>query len=841
MLTEPTWFKGSLDDLEAARAAVADRATRPLLLRKDFVVHRVQVLEARAYGADTVLLMVSVLHTLDAVSSLLRYCRELGMEPLVEVVSEAEMDVALDAGALVIGINTRDLNTFAVDMTKTPRLVAHAASRCSLQDRGVSMLSLSGIKTRADVVPFEEIGIRGVLVGEALMRAPSPKQLIHHLVTPAAASDVPPVLVKVCGVRDVDAAVAAAQAGAHLIGVIMVPGTRRYVSEDAAKAICAAVQTFREKDPAAELQAAQAAAAALGPAASSLQWYHTWHKALAGVAARVRPLVVGVFQNQPIEDVNRVAAAVGLDVVQLHGDEGFDACTRVHKPCIRVVHVAAPATDVGVAPLPPSALSPAAIMEQLKPRTAAMVLLDAKVGATAGGSGVSFDWTVAAAVRAGGFPVLLAGGLSPTNVAAAVLQTHAAGVDVSSGVETDGVKDAAKIREYVKAALAAGDQVHAADAPEAAEAAASTHVPNPAVVPSLARQRTDIEHVTQALAKPGSGAGAGTSPIAAVSPATMRRQVTDPLDAAAAAAAAAASGEATSLSYAPGWAPPAPALARQVTDPVAPATSSLAPGLAPSFHSAPAALDETRFRELLATSSSSGPSPTSPGLPDPVPGVLESLLSPHAAAAFGARVPPAVQQAATFSTSAPAPPSSAPVLGRQPTDIEGHTTSPRDRAASSGVAHDYGAASAHMLPPQAAVPMLARQVTDPVPPAHAPPAAAAPVLERQPTDIEGSTSAGERAAASGLAGGFGALAPPPAMLARQVTDPFVQSTPAALPPSSAPVLGRQPTDIEGSTTTPRQRAAASGVAHDSDHHQASPPPPPPPILARQVTDPHPQH
>ncbi|MBI2766134.1 MAG: indole-3-glycerol phosphate synthase TrpC [Chloroflexi bacterium] len=164
VLTEPTWFKGTLDDMLAVRQAVGQLGDgRPAVLRKDFVVDPYQVLEARAYGADAVLLIVACLDDAN-LKGLFGLCRDCGMEPFVEVNSGAEMERALAIGAAVIGVNNRDLRNFDVDLGTTDRLAGMAPA-------GVLLAALSGISTRADVERFAAAGARAVLVGEALMAA----------------------------------------------------------------------------------------------------------------------------------------------------------------------------------------------------------------------------------------------------------------------------------------------------------------------------------------------------------------------------------------------------------------------------------------------------------------------------------------------------------------------------------------------------------------------------------------------------------------------------------------------------------------------------------------------
>lgn len=174
ILTEPTWFKGTLDDMLNARLSVNIFGDdRPAILRKDFIVDEYQVLEARAYGADSLLLIVASLDD-STLAGLLGMSRDMGMEPLVEVNNSEEMERALAVGASVIGVNNRDLRSFTVDLGTTDRLAGMVTD-------SVLLAALSGISTRADVEHFEAVGARAVLVGEALMVADDPGAKVREL------------------------------------------------------------------------------------------------------------------------------------------------------------------------------------------------------------------------------------------------------------------------------------------------------------------------------------------------------------------------------------------------------------------------------------------------------------------------------------------------------------------------------------------------------------------------------------------------------------------------------------------------------------------------------------
>jgi indole-3-glycerol phosphate synthase len=165
VLTDGPGFGGSLDDLSAARA----RVSVPLL-RKDFVLERYQLLEARVRGADAALLIVSALPG-DLLRRRLEDCAALGLSALVEVHDLAEAEVAVRAGARIVGVNNRDLRTFRVDL---------AASEAVLPalPEDVRGIAESGVRTAADVARLRRVGAANFLVGEALVRAPDPGALL---------------------------------------------------------------------------------------------------------------------------------------------------------------------------------------------------------------------------------------------------------------------------------------------------------------------------------------------------------------------------------------------------------------------------------------------------------------------------------------------------------------------------------------------------------------------------------------------------------------------------------------------------------------------------------------
>jgi indole-3-glycerol phosphate synthase len=163
VLTDEPFFQGSLDDLRIVER-VAHGATPTPVLRKDFMLDEYQILEARAFGADAILLIVAALE-IDRLVELLAFANASGVDALIEVHTEAETEIALSVGAELIGINNRDLHTFIVDLGVTERLAA-------LVPGGTVLVGESGIFTGEDAARMANAGVDAILVGESLIVAP---------------------------------------------------------------------------------------------------------------------------------------------------------------------------------------------------------------------------------------------------------------------------------------------------------------------------------------------------------------------------------------------------------------------------------------------------------------------------------------------------------------------------------------------------------------------------------------------------------------------------------------------------------------------------------------------
>jgi len=392
VLVEPHWFGGSLEDVVTARSAV----TVPVLA-KEFVVDPRQLPLVRAAGADAVLLLANI-HRPAALARLVRRALDLGLEPMVEVHDPRELDAALATDARLIGVNNRDLRTLAVD-TGTAEML-----RGRIPDDRI-VIAESGVRDPALLRRWRALGFDGVLIGEDLMRAGADHAAVAARVAafvsagtpaprggdPAADGRIPTL--KVCGITEPAGLAAAIAAGVDMIGLNLVPGTRRALSEAEATLL------------------ARTARAATQPGAG--------------------PRIVGVFADRPATEVAAMAARIGLDAVQLHGSEPATDLDAIPVPVYKVLHL--PAEDSAE---PEATATP--VVERAEAYRARAncvgILLDTADPAVRGGTGRRASAAVARVV-ATRIPVLLAGGLDPANVTQALLAIPAIGVDVASGVE----------------------------------------------------------------------------------------------------------------------------------------------------------------------------------------------------------------------------------------------------------------------------------------------------------------------------------------------------------------------------------------------------------------------
>ena len=237
--------------------------------------------------------------------------------------------------------------------------------------------------------------------------------------------------VKICGNRTPDDVLAAAEAGADFVGMIFADSHRRVDVEEAQAMVRALGGPLSQQEIFAPPPSLVHGREELDP------WFHHGAQVLTAYLGMKRPLTVGVFADQSIDEVNELAGEAGVDLVQLSGDESWEDCLLVTKQVIQVVHVS---------PID----SPSDPMEHVRPGFALALMLDTAHGPYRGGTGLTFDWEIARRV-AERMPMMLAGGLTPENVGEAINLVHPWAVDVLSGTETDGRKDPARVRAFIEA------------------------------------------------------------------------------------------------------------------------------------------------------------------------------------------------------------------------------------------------------------------------------------------------------------------------------------------------------------------------------------------------------
>ncbi len=213
--------------------------------------------------------------------------------------------------------------------------------------------------------------------------------------------------VMICGIREEAHALAVIEAGGDFVGLVFAPSQRRVTLAQAQDIVS------------------------------------TVKKCSDAIA------VVGVFVNMPAHEVNRIANSCNLDWVQLSGDEPWEYCCQITKPLIKAVRIS---HDQNPQEIYTNLATGAGVLSNQR----YLYLLDSQVKGKYGGTGMTFDWSLARQAAAQ-FPVIIAGGLTPENVAQAIEAVTPWGVDVSSGVEVDGVKDIAKIRAFIEAVRRADD------------------------------------------------------------------------------------------------------------------------------------------------------------------------------------------------------------------------------------------------------------------------------------------------------------------------------------------------------------------------------------------------
>jgi len=346
--------------LDNLRIARSATLTTPLLM-KDFIIDEYQIYLARYYGADAILLITAIL-SLQQIQDYIDTARSLSMDVLLEVHNQRELEIALDSTAEIIGINNRDLHTFEID-TRTFLGLFHniPKTKTIVAESGYTSADVSAIQGFSDAV----------LVGSSIMKSEDMPAEIRAIKTQKKKF-------KACGIRTVEAAKHCEAIGVSLVGLNFVPSSKRWID----------VQTAKKISPVLN-----------------------------------RSLRVGIFQNQPLEEVNQIASEIGLDFVQLSGSESVDYCEAIQYPIIKTMTMG----QLGIIPAYSDVVE--------------MFIID---GANPG-SGQSYDYSLLKTLDIK-TPYLVAGGVGVENVSDILSELPlATGVDAASGIETNGEVDTGRI------------------------------------------------------------------------------------------------------------------------------------------------------------------------------------------------------------------------------------------------------------------------------------------------------------------------------------------------------------------------------------------------------------
>ncbi len=371
VLTDEKFFSGSLENLKKVRTL-----SKLPILRKDFIIDEYQIYEARDAGADAILLIASVLSE-EEINDFIKIAKKYKMDCLVEIHNIKELKKVLKTDAEIIGINNRNLENFKIDLNTTLDLAKYIPT-----DKVV--VSESGINDYGDVARFGEM-VNAVLVGTGLLKSGDVEFNIKNLLFPR---------VKICGIKKLKHAKAAAKYGADFLGFIFVSRRPKYIDPKDAKII---IQKVRKDFPSVKM--------------------------------------VGVFQDEKLDTVNEIACYLNLDFVQLHGNESPSYCKNAVKPVIKAV---------GIGKKIRNKRQLKKIIDKYK-NNVVCILFDAPQG----GSGKTFAWHLVEAFSAR-YPIILAGGLNSKNIKRAIKIVRPQIVDVSSGVESNKKeKDSKKIKEFI--------------------------------------------------------------------------------------------------------------------------------------------------------------------------------------------------------------------------------------------------------------------------------------------------------------------------------------------------------------------------------------------------------
>ena len=386
VLTEPDFFKGDKKYLQEIASTV-----KIPVLRKDFIIDEYQIYQAKVWGASAILLICACLDV-PTLTKFRELADSLGLSSLVEAHDEHEVQMAIDCGARIIGVNNRNLKDFTVDVQNSVRL------RNLVQD-DVIFVSESGLETPEDIQVLRDNNIGVALMGETFMRSPNKVEKLAYLY----GSTYYTPKVKMCGISKVETIPAVVEAKPDYMGLVFAP-SKRQVTVDQAKTLVEALHKQYTKR------------------------YNNGTEQSNNDEIKT----VGVFVNETLDNLVTIAKGINLDVVQLHGDED-EAFIQSLKGRTNV--------EIWKAVQIRSAADAEAWIDS----SADMLLFDAYHKDERGGTGEVFDWSCLDEFER---PFMLAGGIDSTNVARAIRTVRPYGIDISSGIETDGVKDDEKITAF---------------------------------------------------------------------------------------------------------------------------------------------------------------------------------------------------------------------------------------------------------------------------------------------------------------------------------------------------------------------------------------------------------
>ena len=388
VLTEPDFFKGDKKYLQEIASTV-----KIPVLRKDFIIDEYQIYQAKVWGASAILLICACLDV-PTLTKFRELADSLGLSSLVEAHDEKEVQMAIDCGARIIGVNNRNLKDFTVDVQNSVRL------RNLVQD-DVIFVSESGLETPEDIQVLRDNNIGVALMGETFMRSPNKVEKLAYLYGPTYYTPK----VKMCGISKVETISAVVEAKPDYMGLVFAP-SKRQVTVDQAKILVEELHRGYAKKYGSDTE-------------------HDKNDTIK---------TVGVFVNETVDNLVTIANEANLDAVQLHGDEDETFIQSLKERTSVEVWKAIQ-------------IRTTADTEKWIDSSADMLLFDAYHKDERGGTGEVFDWSSLDAFER---PFMLAGGIDSTNVARAIRTVRPYGIDISSGIETNGVKDDEKITAFTK-------------------------------------------------------------------------------------------------------------------------------------------------------------------------------------------------------------------------------------------------------------------------------------------------------------------------------------------------------------------------------------------------------